>query len=79
MSDNVVSIRANLTREVLSGVDEAIEHLKAHRETIKSMVIVIGDGDGFITWLGPDAESVSYATDFAKAVVASAIQQEYGL
>jgi len=76
---NVVPIGSQLAKDMKVGVDEAIAHLQANRANIKSMVIVLGDGQGFSTWLGPDPESVSFATDFVKAILADTILQSYGL
>jgi hypothetical protein len=78
MTNNVVPI-GGLKKKLCDSIDQVIKYLTENRDSIKSLVIVLGDGKEFMLWLGPDTESVSYATDFAKGVLTNAILSEYGL
>ena len=44
-----------------------------------SLLVVVGDGESFITWMGPNAQEANYAAEFAKAILSRAMLAEYGL
>lgn len=82
MNDNVVKIGAkqNQSRaEFESSIAEAIKHLTENLSGIKSIVIVVEDADGFVTWMGPTAEQVSYASAFLNGIIQANLLAQYGL
>jgi len=78
MTSNVVPI-GGLKGKLCDSIDQVIKYLTEHRNDVKTLVVVLGDHKEFMMWMGPDAEAVSYATDFAKAVLNASILAEYGL
>ncbi len=81
MNDTVVPIGSKSKPKfcLAPHIEAVIKHLQENRDKVKSLVVVVGDGESFITWMGPNAQEANYAAEFAKAVLSRAMLAEYGL